>query len=288
MIHFTMSGASNPDRLDRCLRARFPEWGRQAVQRTIGAGHVRVNGKVVWLASWQVANGDRIEVAQPPEAKPEAPLHFDPAWLLADDGEIVAVDKPAGLLAEPTRWGSGVNLRDLAAAHFAEPLILFHRLDRDTSGVILLTRPGPVNGWLDGAFKAHSVRKEYIAVVRCSAALHDEGAIDLRLAADPRRRDRVVAVERGGQRAVTRYHVEAIAGERAWLRLRPETGRTHQLRVHLAALGAPILGDRLYGDVDAAPRLMLHAQRITLPARADQPERTFIAPLPAEFTRPSP
>lgn len=284
MILFSVADAESNNRLDRCLRARFPQWGRQAVQRAICAGHVRVNSKVVWLASWQVRAGDRIEVSEPPEEKPAAPEIFDPAWLIADDGVIFAVNKPDGLLAEPTRWGAGVNLRDLAAAWTGEPLILFHRLDRDTSGVILLTRPGPINAWLDTQFKRHTVRKEYVAVVAGAGALAAEGTIDLRLAPDPHRRERMVVVPRGGQPARTHYRLESLEGGRVVVRLWPETGRTHQLRVHLAAQGAPILGDRLYGDASSAPRLMLHALRITLPAGEGSPARTFEAPLPSSFT----
>lgn len=279
MLHFTYTGSA--DRLDRCLRARFPDWGRQAVQRAIGAGHVQVNGRKVWLASWRVESGDRITVTEPPEDKPAPSTAFDPAWLIADDGDILAVNKPAGLLAEPTRWGAGVNLRDLAAAHFGEPLILFHRLDRDTSGVMLLTRPGPINAALDQAFKKHTMQKEYVAVVAGRGSLAGEGEITLRLAPDPARRDRMVIVERGGQHARTHYRIEEEGAGGVCVRLWPQTGRTHQLRVHLAACGAPILGDRLYGDSSSAPRLMLHALRITLPAMGNAPERVFTAELPA-------
>lgn len=284
MIRLTVADSESGSRLDRCLRARFPQWGRQTVQRTIGAGGVRVNGKVVWLASWQVRSGDRIEVSEPPEGKPAAPSRFDPAWLIADDGAILTVNKPAGLLSEPTRWGAGVNLRDLATAFTGEPLILFHRLDRDTSGVILLTRPGPVNAWLDAQFKLHTLQKEYVALLSGAGALEAEGTIDLRLAPDPHRRERMIVVARGGQRALTRYRLEAREGTQVLVRLWPETGRTHQLRVHLAACGAPILGDRIYGDAASAPRLMLHALRLTLPPSEDSAGRTYVAPLPREFT----
>ena len=95
--------------------------------------------------------------------------------------------------------------------------------------------------------------------------------------------DKVTVTERGGQHAVTRYAVEASAPGRQLVRLWPETGRTHQLRVHLAALGAPILGDRLYGTPESAPRLLLHARRITLPPDAPLPGRSYVAPLPPEM-----
>lgn len=281
-VTFTADDLKRPTRLDRALRDRFPAWGRQAVQRAIGAGKVRVNGRTVWLASWQVQRGDTVEVLEPPPAKAAPPAAFEDAWLIADDGDVIAVNKPAGLLAEPTRWGQGANLRDLAAVRFGA-VLLFHRLDRDTSGVVLLTRPGPLNAALSAAFQARQVTKEYVAVVAAPNRLEAAGVISLRLGQHPQRRDMMAVVERGGQHAVTRYAVEASAEGRQLVRLWPETGRTHQLRVHLAALGAPILGDRLYGAADSAARLLLHAWRIGLPPGAPLAGRTYFAPLPPGF-----
>ncbi len=176
------------------------------------------------------------------------------------------------------------NLLDLASARFG-PLTLFHRLDRDTSGVVLLTHGGTVNRYLDGAFKAGAVQKEYLAVVATPNRLAGQGVIDARLGPHASRRDTMAVVQRGGQRAVTRYEIITEAQGLQWVRLWPETGRTHQLRVHLASLGAPIVGDRLYNPSwQQANRLMLHAWRITLPAVDGWPERVFSAPLPADFS----
>ncbi len=271
-----------PTRLDRVLRDRFPDWGRQAVQQLIAAKGVRVNGRVVWLASWQVKNGDQLEILHPPAAKPAPLTKFEDGWLLAQTDELLVVNKPAGLLSEAPALRHAANLLDLAKARFGE-LILFHRLDRDTSGVVLLTRPGPINQILDRAFKEGLVQKEYLAVVAKPNHLAMRGVIDARLDTHPQRRDRMAVVHRGGKHAVTRYAIEEETQDRQLVRLWPATGRTHQLRVHLAHLGAPILGDRLYGRVESADRLLLHAQRITLPAQADFPARTYEAPLPAGF-----
>jgi 23S rRNA pseudouridine1911/1915/1917 synthase len=279
----TVHNLERPTRLDRVLRNHFPDWGRQAVQRLISSRQVTVNGRLVWLGSWTVQNGDRVEIADPPPPKPDGPSQFDEAWIIAVTPELIAVNKPAGLLAEPTRWGQGVNLRDLAVARFG-PLLLFHRLDRDTSGVLLLTRPGSINQSLDRAFKSHLVQKEYLAVVGRPNRLEAQGVIHSYLAPHPKRRDKMEVVERGGQHAVTRY---AIAAEhQGWqlVRLWPHTGRTHQLRVQLAHLGAPIRGDRLYGPSPRpGERLYLHAQRLDLPAIAAFPAHTFVAPLPVDF-----
>jgi RluA family pseudouridine synthase len=280
---FQAAKLTKPTRLDRVLRDEFPEWGRQAVQRAIGAGKVRLNGRAVRLASWEVHNGDRVEVADPPAAKTQVASQWDEAWIVAETAELIAVNKPAGLLSEPTRFSPAANLLDLAKQRFGE-VILFHRLDRDTSGLLLLTRPGPINKYLTAAFQNHTVKKEYVAVVAHPHSLDSTGIIDVRLGPDPDRRDRMLAVPRGGQRAVTRYVLEDQQGSFQLVRLYPETGRTHQLRVHLAHLGAPILGDRLYGPQPPKHvRLLLHSHRIVLPAAEGRAEQTFEAALPTGF-----
>ena len=280
-VSFVVAGLPAPERLDKHLRQHFPTWGRQAVQRIIGQRQVLVNGRPVWLASWAVRNGDRIDVTAPPPDKPAPAAIFDDDWLIAVEQDLVAVNKPAGLLVEPVRQGNEqTNLRDLAIARFG-PLTLFHRLDRDTSGVVLLTRSAELNRALAQAWQSRTVEKEYRAIVAARGALAAAGVIDLRLAPHPTRRDKMVVVDRGGQHAITRYAVLGQTTAGIVVQLWPETGRTHQLRVHLAHLGAPILGDRLYGDPASAPRLMLHALRLTLPANVVA--HTLLAPLPPGF-----
>ncbi|MBW7883046.1 MAG: RluA family pseudouridine synthase [Caldilineaceae bacterium] len=278
-------GLVSPTRLDRFLRQQDAAWGRQAVQQLISRRKVKVNGRPVWLSSWEIRNGDRVELDELPERKAEPPTSFDDSWLLADDGDIVAVNKPAGLLSEPTRWTQSANLLDLARVRFG-PVTLFHRLDRDTSGLVLLTRGAAINRRLAAAFQQRLVEKEYIAVVATPNRLAPAGTIQVRLDTHPQRADRMVAVTKGGHWALTRYAVVAEEAGRQWVRLWPETGRTHQLRVHLAHLEAPILGDRFYGDANSAPRLMLHAWKIQLPATGDDPARSYLAPLPPGFAPP--
>lgn len=282
---FTAANLAKPTRLDRVLREQFPNWGRQAVQKLIGTSKIRLNGRVIRLSSWEVRNGDRLEVTDPPAAKPVGPTAWNDRWLIAEEPDLIAVNKPAGLLAEATRFSPASNLLDLAKARFGD-VILFHRLDRDTSGLVLLTRPGPVNQYLDAAFKNHTILKEYVAVVHKSNSLTEEGIIDARLGPSTKRRDQMMVVPRGGQRAVTRYSIADEAAGKQLVRLTPETGRTHQLRVHMAHLGAPIMGDRLYGPQPPhGPRLLLHAHRLELPAADNFPARQFVAEIPSGFWR---
>lgn len=274
-VVFTVEKDTQPIRLDKLLRKQYPQWGRRAVSRIINRRQVQVNGKTVWLGSWKVQSGDRITILRPPKEKPQAPLEFQPDWVIEDSGDIVAVNKPAGLRAQASRKEDKNNLLDLARTTFGD-VALFHRLDRDTSGVCLLTRPGKVNAYLDSAFKARQVEKEYLAWVQAGEKLTDEGVIDARLGPHGRRRDMMQVVEKGGKKAVTNYKLLAMDGNNSLVRLQPVTGRTHQLRVHLASMGAPVIGDRLYGGVPA-PRLMLHARRISLPAADEFKARTYTA-----------
>jgi len=283
---FTVTGLAGPQRLDRILRARYPFSGRQAIDQLLARRQVQVNRRTVWLASWQVRNGDTVAVLAAPEPLPVQPTRFEPGWLVADEGDLLVVNKPAGLLSEPRPGLDRPSLLQLAVEQFG-PLTLFHRLDRDTSGLLLLTRGGPLNAKLALAFQSGLVHKEYLALVEPSAALQKSGVIAVPLRPHRQRHDQMEVARCGGQPAVTRYSQIAASANRLWLCLQPETGRTHQLRVHLAHLGAPILGDRLYGHAHSAPRLMLHAHVLGLPAFLYGIDRWFVSPAPPEFDPPA-
>ncbi len=290
-VAFTAQNLPAPTRIDKVIRAQYPRWGRSAVQSVITARHVSVNGRKVWLCSWKINSGDRIEIANPPQEKAPQIQQFDDAWLITQDGDLIVLNKPSGLLAEPTRSTAHTSLLTLAEAHFG-PVTLRHRLDRDTSGVILLTKQGPqsraLNRYFDEAFKSGNIKKSYVALVDANNQLPPSGEIRTRLDSDPQRRDRMTVVEKGGKHAITRYVLEEAWEGKQIVRLWPQTGRTHQLRVHLKHLGAPILGDRLYGNKRAderhgVERLMLHAQEIALPSADGFEKRRFVAQLPPGF-----
>jgi RluA family pseudouridine synthase len=266
-------------RLDRALRTGFPEWARADVDAAISTRRVQVNGRVVWMSSWKVEPGDRIVVQQPPTPKPVGPAEFDASWVVADEGAYVVLNKPEGLRSEATRANDTTpNLLSLLQAAVGDDLVLAHRLDRDTSGLIIATRPGPIRAQLDVMFSTHTIAKRYVAIVGAPNQFSKAGTIDSLVAPDPKRKDTMRVVERGGKRAITDYEVVADSGDTVRLNLWPRTGRTHQLRVHCASLGAPIVGDRIYGRAREGSRLMLHAESLTIPL-PDTP-RTYLAPAP--------
>ena len=195
------------------------------------------------------------------------------------DDEVIVVDKPAGLLSVP---GRASNLTDCvearAVAAFGRAFIV-HRLDLATSGLILIARTKRAQRDLSAQFAAGEIEKTYFAVVH-GAPEADEGVIDLPLRADWPNRPRQIVCHAHGRRAVTEWAVEERRGHMTQMRLHPLTGRSHQLRVHMATMGWPIIGDPLYaaGAAADAPRLMLHAAEITW--RADDGSRQTAASRP--------
>ncbi|MGA9524772.1 MAG: RluA family pseudouridine synthase [Myxococcaceae bacterium] len=193
--------------------------------------------------------------------------------VLFEDAAVLAVDKPAGVVTQPTPSRVGDSLLDAASAYLGKPAGLVHRLDRETSGVVVFGKTKDATSALAAAFREGTARKTYLAVT--SGPVPARGTIDLQLSRDPARIGRWRASRTAnGLPAVTDYERLSPRGEEqaafSIVRLFPKTGRTHQLRAHLTALGAPIAGDGLYGGAStlggiAAPRCLLHAATLELP-----------------------
>jgi 23S rRNA pseudouridine1911/1915/1917 synthase len=314
-------------RLDHAMVRHFaglPGLSRSRLQAWIAAGRVRVNGAVIRRPAGRLAGGDELEVelpGLPPSRRRARPLAAQPLPLaiLHEDEHLLAVDKPAGLVVHPTgRYRDGTLVNALAwhlgggaAAAGSEATAvrpgLVHRLDRGTSGVLLVAKSRAAHAGLARAIKARAIQKDYLAVVYGRAPL-SRGRIELKLLRDPRDRRRVAASRTEGRSAATLYELlaESCPGRRddggraGWLsllRCRLVTGRTHQIRVHLAALGLPIVGDPLYGEprhrgiADPAlaalcrelPRQALHAWRVTLRHPVTGQALELVAPLPADL-----
>ena len=298
----TVAAGDDELRLDRWFKRHFPALGRGPLEKLLRTGQVRLDGGRV-KASARVAAGQRIRVppavAEPPAAQPQprASEHeraLIRGLVLYRDKTMIAIDKPAGLAVQGgTKVSVSVDsMLDGLRFEAPERPRLVHRLDKDTSGVLVLARTRKAAAGLVAAFRDGTVAKEYWALVQ-GVPKPERGILDLALAkkpVDPAGRERMVGDRDGGKRARTAYAVIDQA-QRAvsWLSLVPETGRTHQLRVHCRALGTPILGDRKYGagaiPADGRPpvrRLMLHARRIRIPRDAGGPV-TVTAPLDAEM-----
>jgi tRNA pseudouridine32 synthase/23S rRNA pseudouridine746 synthase len=228
----------------------------------------------------------------PPSAGETPPMHEARSFLLHEDAHILVFNKPSGLAVQ---GGSGVtrSLEDLLAA-FAKSNgkrpRLVHRLDRETSGLIVAARTKPAAAQLSEAFASRDVEKTYLAIVCGGAPEPREGEIGLALRKANRHGLDIMDIDPAGQPALTRYRTLSSASEVALVELRPETGRMHQLRAHLAAIGRPIAGDGKYGGLFRLgsvelPRLMLHAAALDLPHPSGG-RRLFCAPLPPDVAEP--
>ncbi|HYM61969.1 MAG TPA: RluA family pseudouridine synthase [Thermoanaerobaculia bacterium] len=256
-------------RLDQAIAQRFPEISRRKARELLAAHRVLVNERPVSIASRVVTDGDRIAIV-------EAAAGLS---IIAITDEIVAVDKPAGLDVQPARDRKQRSLEELLRLHLKREtgsgeLYLVHRIDTVTSGIVLFARTRAMATTLSQLFASGAMRKLYVAVV--NGLLDGERTID-----DPIARDTETAfrLSPSGRAAVTHVRPRSSANGQTLVEIEIATGRTHQIRVHLASIGHPIVGDRKYGP--AAPsssRLMLHAWLI---------EHTgigrFVAPIPQEF-----
>lgn len=294
-------------RLDRWFRVHFPDLTHGHLQKLLRTGQVRVDGKRAKAGARLSAGaevrvpplGERKDEARPsagprPKAAPsDADIDFIRSLVLYKDDDVIAIDKPPGLAVQ---GGTGTRRHVdgmLEGLRFDAPEAprLVHRLDRDTSGVLLLGRSRAAAAALGRIFKGKEARKLYWAIV-VGVPEPRSGRIDLAIAKLPGKAGEKMAVDREkGQRATTFYYVmEAAARRLAWVALWPQTGRTHQLRVHAAALGWPILGDGKYGGQDAfiaghglSRKLHLHARAIALPHPVTGAPLIVRAPLPAHM-----
>ncbi|WP_035486004.1 RluA family pseudouridine synthase [Geminicoccus roseus] len=269
-------------RLDAWLAAVLPDLSRARIQALLDQGAVLRDGQKVSQASRKVRPGEAYAVAvpDPVAATPEA--QDIEVQVLFEDEHLIVVAKPAGLVVHPGPGHDDGTLVNAMLAHcrgslsgiggVARPGIV-HRLDKDVSGVMVVAKHDRAHTLLSGQFTVHSIHRVYEAVVRGLPA-RTEGTVDRPLGRDPFDRKRMAIVSKGGKRAVTHWQVLEAGGTRAALvQCRLETGRTHQIRVHLASLGHPILGDRTYGPrrtgdlpeparplVEKLDRIALHAR----------------------------
>ncbi|MCC6381826.1 MAG: RluA family pseudouridine synthase [Dehalococcoidia bacterium] len=277
--------AAAAGRVDAVLAAACPDLSRARLQRLIAAGHVRLNGEAV-RKSVQVVAGDRLTVHLPPTPHEAvaSPLTLP---VLYEDDELVAIDKPAALAVHGAPGERGPNVAawflacyPLAAAAFeADRPGIVHRLDKDTSGVLLLAKTPIAQAHLSRAFEARQTAKSYLALCE-GVPPRPHAVVDAPIARHPGDRTRMAIASRG-RAARTEYEVVGSAHGRSLLLIRPETGRTHQIRVHLAAIGVPVVHDRVYGK-GGDGRQLLHAWRLAVPHPAGG-RLTVTAPLPADF-----
>lgn len=254
-------------RLDVLMGEYFKSYNRSSLQKFIEFGFVTVDGKVAKKPNEKYERGTKIDLKIPTTMK-NADLIPDTIY---EDETVVVLNKPAGLLSMPrAQYCPEKTLEDYG--------LLVHRLDRDTSGVVIMAKSEDVQMFLKKQFQDRTTHKSYYAVVEGRPKL-DEAKIDLPIARDLKH-PTTFRVDPNGKASETYYKVVKSNDEYSLVELRPTTGRTHQLRVHMKYLGHPILGDPIYGK--KADRLYLHARKleITLPGGK---RKEFVAKIPKEF-----
>lgn len=273
---------SRAERLDQYVVRQKPAFSRSFATRIIEEGSVLVNGEAQLKAGYKIRPHDKIEITYDEAAQAQIPdIELS---VLYEDKDCVVINKPVGLLthskgtfnpeATVSTW-----LRGRMKAMSGERAGIVHRLDRATSGVMICAKTPEALGWLQKQFSQRKVKKTYVAVV--SGVMNKpEAIIDMPIERNPKK-PQMFRVGTNGKAALTAYKVIKTDGEHSLLELKPTTGRTHQLRVHLEKLGHPIIGDTFYGG-QPAKRLFLHARslELTLP---NKQRKVFGVPVPAEF-----
>ncbi len=266
-IVLDVSEGENGERLDRLIASRVPDVSRSYAQTLMKAGDVLVNGEVAKPAR-RIHTGDRVEVFLPPVEPLEEPSpEYIPVPIVYEDDDVIIFDKPPGLVTHPApghEHGTLVNAvkairPDLPLNSSDRPGVV-HRLDKDTSGLIVIAKNERARLHLLRQWQQRDVVKRYIALVY-GAIREEEGTVDAPIGRDPNNRKRM-AVVAGGRPAVTHFKVRERFRDATLLDVLIETGRTHQIRVHMAFIGHPVVGDELYGKRPfrvPVPRQFLHA-----------------------------
>ncbi len=287
------------DRLDRAIVVLFPDVSRSRAAALIREGAVRVNGKVVEKPAESVVPGQDVEVTMPDAAPDTAIAQELPLRIVYEDSDLLVIDKDAGMVVHPAPGHADGTLVN-ALLHHVDDLSgiggvlrpgIVHRLDRGTSGLLVVAKHDKAHRWLAEQFAEHTAGRRYLALCLGSPK-ENQGTVRSLLARHPTDRLRFASGERG-KTAVTHWTCVSRAGTVSLIECRLETGRTHQVRVHLSEQGWPIIGDPLYGRrstklpatlrglVDPE-RPLLHAWQLRL-VHPDGSERLFTAPLPADF-----
>jgi 23S rRNA pseudouridine1911/1915/1917 synthase len=264
-------------RIDQVLRSRYPEYSRQWWTKQVRAGFVSVNTFIINKASTLLLEGDCLSIKAEAVEKvvledyPEPEL-WDPNWIVFEDDSVLLINKPAGLTVHPgagQKTGTLMNalLGYLPKASLLPRAGIVHRLDKDTSGLLLIAKNYSAYQALIHDLAKHLVKRIYEGITE-GLPKEPAGIIENYIGRDPKNRVRMAVVNKGGKKSLTRYQLIASIDSYAHMRFALETGRTHQIRVHCAERGFPLLGDPLYGRKPSKKELPYNMQRQALTAKS--------------------
>lgn len=288
--------AGRKERLDKFLVGFLPEFSRSRLQGLVHDGFVTVNGVVVEKAGMPLDDNDRVEVRVPPPQPSGLQPEAIPLDVVFENQYLMVINKPAGMVVHPAVGHSSGTLVQAALAHAPElegiggeqrPGVV-HRLDKETSGLIIMAKDERTHRWLQDQFRLRKVKKIYNALVDGFLPT-PQGRVEAPIGRDPKARKKMAVVPlQKGREAVSEYFVLETFPAHTLVEVHPLTGRTHQIRLHMAFLGCPIVGDTIYGRKKPTVKLdrhFLHAARLTIQLPGEGEQRTFEAPLPPELLR---
>lgn len=285
---------SEPERLDRFMVACLPDFSRSRLQVLISDGFVDVNGVTVKKSGQKLERGEKVTIRIPPQAPSRLTGENIPLDILFENDDLLVVNKPAGMVVHP------------AAGHYSGTLVhailgydpvmegvggeerpgVVHRLDKDTSGLILIAKNDKSHHWLQDQFRLRKVDKIYLALVDGHPPT-PTGRVEAAIGRDSSHRKKMAIVnESRGREAISEYKTLESFPNHTLLEFHPLTGRTHQIRLHCAFLGCPIVGDNLYGHRQSSlvlNRQFLHAHKLKIILPGEKNERTFEAQLPEDL-----
>jgi len=283
----------SPDRLDRFLTMQLPSKTRSQIQRLIKEGRVLVDNLTITKTGYSLGKrGISIEITIPPPIPLDLQPEKIPLDILYEDKDVMVINKPAGMVMHPAVGHSTGTLVHAALGHasFSEGIGgkmrpgIVHRLDKNTSGVVILAKNEKAHLWLQDQFKSRKVQKFYLALVDKHPPT-ESGKIVAPIYRDRINRKKMAVAPKGeGKDAVTIYHTLLKLGQYSFLEIQILTGRTHQIRVHLSSIGSPVTGDIIYGystPTIVLGRHFLHAKRLEIQLPGQQKLRSFEAELPA-------
>jgi 23S rRNA pseudouridine1911/1915/1917 synthase len=282
------------ERLDKFLVTCLPDLSRSRLQGLIRDGFVQVDGQVVTKVGFKLEAASEIVVRIPPPIATDLVGEDIPLQIIFENEDLMVINKPAGMVVHPAAGHANGTLVQAALGHAPEmegvggeqrPGIV-HRLDKETSGLIVVAKNGPAHQWLQDQFRLRKVQKIYLALVD-GAPPTPSGRVEAAVGRDSSHRKQMAIVSsQRGRDAVTEYHTLEKFLRHTLIEAHPETGRTHQIRLHMAFLDCPIVGDELYGLRHSSlpiHRHFLHAYRLTITLPGEKQARTFEASLPPDL-----
>lgn len=295
LIHLDADENWMDERIDKFLSAQLPEQSRSYLQKIIKEGSVLVNGSPV-KASYRMDDQDEVTIDLPELKEPEIEAENIPLNILYEDDDLLMVNKPKGMVVHPSAGHTTGTLVNAVMYHCKEDLSgingvmrpgIVHRIDKDTTGVLVICKNDKAHNFVAEQLKEHSITRKYRAIVN-GVIKEDEGTVNAPIGRHPTERKKMAINEKNGKHAVTHYRVLERFANHTYIECQLETGRTHQIRVHMASLHHPLLGDTVYGSQKNPYHLegqTLHAMVLGLihPSTGSYLEVT--APLPEYFQK---